>query len=158
MLRNPNFFYFSGGGGGGSDPCPPSGSAILTKLFLAHSDTGYVLKIFALLCPALEYLENENAKINDEQEKESIICVSVGWKNPILGITVCHHLASLGMPNGDPLNRFYYMNKKRKNGQSTCHISILLSQLQGLHQICNLCRIVSRIRTGLKCTKFRGLS
>ena len=32
----------------------------------------------------------------------------VGQKNPSLGITVCHHLASLVMPNGDPWDRYFY--------------------------------------------------
>ena len=39
---------------------------------------------------------------NSGEQKESIIRVRVGWKNPSLGITVCHHSASLVMPNGDP--------------------------------------------------------
>ena len=29
-------------------------------------------------------------------------------KNPSVGITVCHHSASLVMPNADPLDRFFY--------------------------------------------------
>ena len=45
---------------------------------------------------------------NGEQEKESIICVRVGSKNPSLVITVCHHSASLLMPNGDPRDEFFY--------------------------------------------------
>ena len=36
-----------------------------------------------------------------------IIRVRVGEKNPLLGITVCHYLASLVMPNGDPLDEFF---------------------------------------------------
>ena len=32
----------------------------------------------------------------------------VEWKNRSLGITVCHHSASLVMPNGDPRDRFFY--------------------------------------------------
>ena len=40
-----------------------------------------------------------------EQEKESIICVRMGWKNPSLAITVCHHSAGLMMPIGDPRDR-----------------------------------------------------
>ena len=32
----------------------------------------------------------------------------VGWKNPSLGITVCHHSASLVMPIRDPRDRFFY--------------------------------------------------
>ena len=47
-------------------------------------------------------------KNSGEQEKEYIIRVRVGWKNPSLGITVCHHSASLVMPNGDPRDGFFY--------------------------------------------------
>ena len=47
-------------------------------------------------------------KNSGEQEKGSIIRVRVGKKNPSLGITVCHHSASLMMPNGDPRDRFFY--------------------------------------------------
>ena len=43
-----------------------------------------------------------------EQDKESIIRVRVGWKNPSLGMTVCHHSASLVLRNGDPLDGFFY--------------------------------------------------
>ena len=43
-----------------------------------------------------------------EQEKESIIRVRVGKKNPYLVITVCHHPASLVMPNGDPGDGYFY--------------------------------------------------
>ena len=43
-----------------------------------------------------------------EQEKESIICVRVGYNDPSLGITACHHSASLVMPNGDPRDAFFY--------------------------------------------------
>ena len=45
---------------------------------------------------------------NGEQEKESIIGVRVGTKNPSLVNTICHHLASLVMPNGDPQDEFFY--------------------------------------------------
>ena len=38
--------------------------------------------------------------------KKSIIRASVGKKNPSLGFTVCHHSASLVMPNGDPKDDF----------------------------------------------------
>ena len=47
-------------------------------------------------------------KNSGEQEKESIICVRVGYKNLSLGITVCHHSASLVMANGDPREEFFY--------------------------------------------------
>ena len=49
-------------------------------------------------------------KVNGEQEKESIPCVKVGWKNLFLTITVCHHSASLMTPNGDPWEGFFYHN------------------------------------------------
>ena len=42
------------------------------------------------------------------QGKESIIRVRVGQKNPSLRITVCHHSASLVMPNGDLRDGFFY--------------------------------------------------
>ena len=48
---------------------------------------------------------NENS---GEQEKESIIRMRVGQKNLSLGIPVCHHSASLVMPNGDPGDGFFY--------------------------------------------------
>ena len=41
-----------------------------------------------------------------EQEKESIIRVGVGYKNPTLVTTVCHHSASLVMPIGGPRDGF----------------------------------------------------
>ena len=47
-------------------------------------------------------------KNSGEQEKDSIIRVRVGKKNPSLGITVCHHSASLVMPNGDPRDGCFY--------------------------------------------------
>ena len=48
-----------------------------------------------------------NAVLNDEQEKESIIRVRMGSKNPYPVITVCHHSASLVMPNSDPRGIFF---------------------------------------------------
>ena len=47
-------------------------------------------------------------KISGKQEKESIIRVRVGYINPSLKITVCHHSASLVMSNGDPRDGFFY--------------------------------------------------
>ena len=49
----------------------------------------------------------ENLKKHGEQENESIIRVIIGWKTPYLETTVCHHSASLVMPNGDPRDGFY---------------------------------------------------
>ena len=46
-----------------------------------------------------------DAVLSGSQEKESIICVREGWKNPSLVITICHQSASLVMPNGDPRDR-----------------------------------------------------
>ena len=43
---------------------------------------------------------------NGEHESESIIYVQIG-KNPSFGITICHHLTSLVMPNGDPREAFF---------------------------------------------------
>ena len=37
-----------------------------------------------------------------------IICVRIGQKNLSLGITVCHHSASLVMPNGNPLDGCFH--------------------------------------------------
>ena len=48
------------------------------------------------------FYKHKNAMFNGEQEKKSIICVRVGEKNSPLATTVCHHSASLVMPNGDP--------------------------------------------------------
>ena len=47
-------------------------------------------------------------KNSSEQEKESIIRVRVGSKNPSLEITTCHQSAILVMPNGDPLDGLFY--------------------------------------------------
>ena len=49
-----------------------------------------------------------NAVFNGEQEKESIMCVSVAYKNLSFGITICHQSASLVMPKGDSRDRFFY--------------------------------------------------
>ena len=55
------------------------------------------------------YFKTKKRQTNSgEQEKESIICVRVGEKNPSLGITICHHSASLVMPNDDPRDGFFY--------------------------------------------------
>ena len=43
-----------------------------------------------------------------EQEKESIILVKMGLKNPSVAITILHYLASLVMPIGDPDDVFSY--------------------------------------------------
>ena len=42
------------------------------------------------------------------QVKESIICFRMEQKNLSLPITVCHHLASLQLPIGDPGDGFFY--------------------------------------------------
>ena len=47
-------------------------------------------------------------ELYDKEERESIICVVMGSKNPSLVTTVCHHLASLMMSNCDPWDRFFY--------------------------------------------------
>ena len=36
------------------------------------------------------FLKYKNAVFNGVQEKESIICVRMGWKNPSLTIIVCY--------------------------------------------------------------------
>ena len=45
---------------------------------------------------------------NGEQEKESIIRVRVGKKNPSLWITNCQHSARLVIPNGDLRDGYFY--------------------------------------------------
>ena len=35
--------------------------------------------------------DNGNSEFYGKQEKESIIRVRIGWKNPFLATTVCHH-------------------------------------------------------------------
>ena len=54
------------------------------------------------------FLKYKNVIFNGEQEKEFIIPVRMRYKNMYLVITVCHHSASLVMPNGDPRDRFFY--------------------------------------------------
>ena len=53
-------------------------------------------------------LNNKNAVFDGEQEKEFIICVRKEYKNLSLTINVCHQLASLVMPIGDPRDGFFY--------------------------------------------------
>ena len=61
----------------------------------------------------------------------------VGKKNPPLGITVCHHSASLVMPNGDTRDRFFYptltliinsyippMNVKTDQSNVACQVTL----------------------------------
>ena len=50
----------------------------------------------------------ENATFNGEQEKECITHVRMGWKNLSLAISICHHSASLVMPNSDPRDGISY--------------------------------------------------
>ena len=51
---------------------------------------------------------NINEVFSGEQEKESLIHMKMGYKNPSLVITVCRHSASLVMPISDPLDGFFY--------------------------------------------------
>ena len=46
--------------------------------------------------------------------------VRVGYKNSSLGITVCHHLASLVMTNSDPLDGFFYPTLTRIVDSFSC--------------------------------------
>ena len=55
----------------------------------------------------MSLLHNKNTEFNVEQETESMIGVMMGSKNPSLVITVCHHAASLVVPNGDPRGRIF---------------------------------------------------
>ena len=43
-----------------------------------------------------------------ELEQGPIRRVRLGYKNPSLGLSVCHHSASLMIPNGDPRDGFTY--------------------------------------------------
>ena len=54
------------------------------------------------------FLKLNNAVFNGEQEKESIIRLRIGSKNPSHVITVSHHWPSLVMPIGDLWDRFFY--------------------------------------------------
>ena len=56
---------------------------------------------------SVSLLKNKNIEFNVELEKESIVCVIIGSKNPSLVITICHHEASLVMPNDDPQDGFF---------------------------------------------------
>ena len=53
-----------------------------------------------------------NTKINknsgEQKKRIHYSCEGRIEKNPSLGITVCHHSASLVMPNGDPRDGFFY--------------------------------------------------
>ena len=48
----------------------------------------------------------ENVVFSGEQEKD--IRLRMGWKNPSLAITDCHHSASLVMPIVDPRDGLFY--------------------------------------------------
>ena len=50
----------------------------------------------------------KNNKNRGKQEKESIIRVRVGQKNPSLAIIVCRHWQSLMIPNSDPPDGLFY--------------------------------------------------
>ena len=54
-----------------------------------------------------------NEVFSGEQEKESIICVRIGWINLSLMINVCHHLASFVMPIRDPRDGFFILTYQR---------------------------------------------
>ena len=60
-----------------------------------------------LLHALLMFFKYKNAVFNGEQEKEFIIRVRMGWENPSIAITVCHHSARLVMPNSDPQDGFF---------------------------------------------------
>ena len=53
------------------------------------------------------FLKTQKLVFNGEQEKESITPVRMGLKNASIVITICHHLASLVMPNDDPRNGIF---------------------------------------------------
>ena len=56
------------------------------------------------------FFKCKNVVFDGVQEKESIICLRVGKKNLSIAITVCHHLASLIMPIGEPQDGFFYLS------------------------------------------------
>ena len=60
------------------------------------------LEVFLYVIPI------KSETFSGKQEKESIIRVRMGWKNPSVLIIVCHHSASLIMPIGDPLDGLFY--------------------------------------------------
>ena len=53
------------------------------------------------------FFEYEKAIFNGEHGNKSIIYVRMGKKNLFLAITICHHSASLVMPNSDSQDRFF---------------------------------------------------
>ena len=50
------------------------------------------------------------------QDKVSIMSVRVGYKNPSLAITDCHHSAGLVMPIGDPRDEFFLSHPHTHDG------------------------------------------
>ena len=59
------------------------------------------------------FFQYENAVLNGEQEKNSIIHVRLGLKNLSLSNTVCHHSAGLMMPISDPQDVFFFLTYQR---------------------------------------------
>ena len=61
-------------------------------------------------------------KNSGEQEKESIYSYEGRIRNNLsLGITVCHHSASLVMPNDDPRDRSFFLTLTRMiDSNRTC--------------------------------------
>ena len=55
------------------------------------------------------FFSNKNVTFNGELEKESITGCEDRIENLSGRITVCHHSASLVMPNGDPWDGFFYL-------------------------------------------------
>ena len=53
------------------------------------------------------FFKLKKAVFNGEQENDSSIYVRMESKNAALVITVCHHSASLVMPNSDPQDVFF---------------------------------------------------
>ena len=62
------------------------------------------------------------------KKNKSIIRVRVGQKNPSLGITVCHHSASIVMQNGDPRDKFLYPTRPPPPSQVMMNTYILLGK------------------------------
>ena len=55
-----------------------------------------------------QVFSNINEILSGKQEKESIIRVTMGMKNPSLAITECHHSARFVMQIGDPMDKYLY--------------------------------------------------
>ena len=65
------------------------------------------LSVFRTFWKSFSFFSNINEVLSGEQERESIIRMKVGLKNPSIAITILHHSASLVMPIGDRRDGFF---------------------------------------------------